>query len=141
MFEIQLPVTFTLLNAIVLHAGSERYLIDAAHVRSSHSTDSIDPQIDVESTSALTLEQLLEQAPRQPPSTFLISCNFKMPNSELNKSVTSQVRELETAQVLVRNLGSHSGRWLGVAGAAEMRDGKVAARSADAGCTTRIRRS
>jgi len=28
--------------------------------------------------------------------------------------------------VLVRNLGSHGGRWFAVAGAAEMRDGHVA---------------
>jgi chemotaxis protein histidine kinase CheA len=37
------------------------------------------------------------------------------------------VDEIEGKQeVLVRNLGRHSGRWPGVAGATELRDGSVA---------------
>ena len=31
-----------------------------------------------------------------------------------------------TEEVLVRNLGRHAGRWYGVAGATELRDGTVA---------------
>jgi len=126
MFEIQLPATFSLLNVVVLHSGDRRHLIDAAYVSSSQVMNSIDPQVDIGSTSVLTLEDLLEQEATPSASSVLVYCNFKMPNSQQSKSVRLQVSKFETAQLLVRNLGSHSGRWLGVVGAAEMRDGKVA---------------
>ena len=51
----------------------------------------------------------------------------RVEDSKVPGSIALRVNEvMGTEQVLVRSLGSRSGRWLGVAGAAEMRDGTVA---------------
>jgi len=48
-------------------------------------------------------------------------------NGDARKAVRLIVDEVEgTEEVLVRSLGRHGGRWYGVGGATELRDGSVA---------------
>jgi chemotaxis protein histidine kinase CheA len=61
----------------------------------------------------------------------LITCRFSDEKSGTDsdgmKRVSVVVDAVEgTEEVLVRTLGRHSGRWYGVAGATELRDGTVA---------------
>jgi two-component system chemotaxis sensor kinase CheA len=108
VFEIRLPVTFSLLDVVVIKAAGHRYLIDAAQVA----------RVGERGVSTLVLDKMLGQENVDAQSPVFL---------KFGKDIVLQVNELiETEQVLVRNLGSRGGRWFGVAGAAEMHDGKVA---------------
>jgi two-component system chemotaxis sensor kinase CheA len=111
VFEIRLPVTFTLLDVVVVELGGYRYLIDAAQLEASN-TSNLDE---------VHLEKLLGLDAADSP----VVCYRFGPGGVENVSVVTD-QQLESQQVLVRNLGSHGGRWLGVAGAAELGDGSVA---------------
>jgi len=107
VFEIRLPVTFSLIDVVVVK-GRNRYLIDAAQVA----------RVDVPCGSTLLLDKILGQEIVDAQSPVYL---------KFGEEIVLQVNELtETEQVLVRTLGSRGGRWFGVAGAAEMSDGKVA---------------
>ena len=125
-FEIRLPATFGLLDVIVVKVGKHRYLIDAAQVVSIErgAEDQVDePGAE---TPSFRLDKLLGLVDGNLTTTSFL-CNFEKQNSESPHRVRVEVSEpIENEQVLVRNLGSRGGRWFGVAGAAEMRDGTVA---------------
>ncbi len=132
VFEIRLPVTFSLLDVVVLRVGKHRYLIDAVQVVSTQrlkesESDSFDTQIDAEVIPSFRIDELLGFEGGGLEPSILLHCNFEKQNSDQTRSLALKVTEpVETEQVLVRNLGSRGGRWFGVAGAAEMRDGTVA---------------
>jgi len=139
-FEIRLPVTFGLLDVAVVTSGGQRYLIDRTYVSSVRQTswseiptgtDEPQLQIDGETMRIVSLAKLLGGSSRSTKSgaASMLVCDFsKMAGEGMTRQrVGLLVDGASTDQrVLVRNLGSHGGRWFAVAGAAEMRDGHVA---------------
>ena len=118
VFEILLPVTFSLLNAVVVRSARFRYLIDTKHVLSNEA-------IDDKTQQQFNLDKLLGFDATDIDNNAQLICRVE--DSKVPGSIALLVNEvLGTEQVLVRSLGSRGGRWLGVAGAAEMRDGTVA---------------
>ena len=73
----------------------------------------------------LPLRELLGQPAANNDQTSL---TYEYPeNGDRSKRVRLAVDQVEGNQeVLVRNLGRHNGRWAGVVGATELRDGSVA---------------
>ena len=126
-FEIRLPATFGLLDVIVVKVGKHRYLIDAAQVVSiEREVENQAPEIGTE-TPSFRLDKLIGLADGNLATTVFLQCKFEKQKSEPPHQVRVEVSDpIETEQVLVRNLGSRGGRWFGVVGAAEMRDGTVA---------------
>jgi two-component system, chemotaxis family, sensor kinase CheA len=124
VFEIRLPVTFGLLDVVLVKEGGHQYLIDATQVsiEKSAGVDTAE-----EGDNVMRLDELLGLGRTESNTSALLVCNIERGNSEPGRSFVLKVNELvDTEQVLVRNLGSRGGRWVGVAGAAEMRDGTVA---------------
>jgi len=69
--------------------------------------------------------------PNNAQESQLITCEFSDERagagSKATRRVAVRVDAIEgTEEVLVRTLGRHAGRWYGVAGATELRDGTVA---------------
>lgn len=138
-FEIRLPVTFGLLDVAVVTTGGHRYLIDRTCVSSCRQFNwsEIEPvgpeqqiSVDGENFRIVHLSTLVggTSRPEKTDGTMLV-CDFS--NLGGDRSVNDRVGLVvdgvaANQRVLVRNLGSHGGRWFGVAGAAEMRDGSVA---------------
>jgi two-component system, chemotaxis family, sensor kinase CheA len=112
-FEIRLPVTFGFLDVVPVSVAGRRYLIDATHVTSKSTNE----------TKPIPLGSLLGQGSddQQGEGQTTLVCRFAD-----RGSVVLSVDEIgETQPALIRGLGSRSGRWFGVAGASEMRDGSV----------------
>jgi len=120
-FEIVLPVTFSLLDVVVVQEKGVRYLLDAKQVLASGRVEAIiSPGVPL-----VTLSELVGQDPGPTNTGSVLSC--KLEDKQGEPSIGLLVSEvISTEQVLIRNLGSRGGRWLGVAGAAEMSDGGVA---------------
>ena len=112
VFEIRLPVTFSLLNVIRIEVRGFNYLIDAGQVVASLPGGYV---------NSLSVADLLGLSSSESGSACLLSCSGYQPPVCL---LTNE--PLVTEQVLVRNLGSHGARWVGVSGAAELPDGNVA---------------
>jgi two-component system, chemotaxis family, sensor kinase CheA len=122
-FQMRLPVTFNTLDVVVVKEGEHSYLIDAAQVLSTTPLK----QSAANGEKVLRLDQLLGLTSTESENPIILHCEFEKAESEQHRRVAVQVSEvISTEQVLVRNLGSRGGRWRGVAGAAEMRDGRVA---------------
>lgn len=137
-FEIRLPVTFGLLSATVLVANGNRYCIPANQVvdisdavREKKRVKKVRPHNDDE---PMNLSELLGQSSRPKRSsksaqqlTCQLSTMQQQANGDSRKDVRLIVDEVKgTEEILVRSLGRHSGRWYGVAGATELRDGSLA---------------
>ncbi|HKO41768.1 MAG TPA: ATP-binding protein [Pyrinomonadaceae bacterium] len=116
-FEIRLPVTFGLLSATVIVSDGNRYCIPSSRA----STDR-----NAKAGAEVSLRELLGQPAANNDCQTLL--NYEYPeNGNTPKRVRVVVDQVEGNQeVLVRNLGRHSGRWTGVVGATELRDGSVA---------------
>ncbi|HEY6806290.1 MAG TPA: ATP-binding protein [Pyrinomonadaceae bacterium] len=112
VFEIRLPVTFSLLDVLIIELGGHRYLIDAAQLESTGASNE----------DEVSLGKLLALDVAESP----VVVRYKFGPGGVEKVSVATEQQLESQQVLVRNLGSHGGRWLGVAGAAELGDGSVA---------------
>jgi len=124
-FEILLPVTFSFLDVVVVEEGGYRYLIDAQHVISSRPFSPAELNENDQPLQSWRLGKLLGHADRLEAAGAMLVCaaSKQSPDSAFGLRVSGLIG---SEQVLIRNLGSRSGRWLGVAGAAEMEDGKVA---------------
>jgi two-component system chemotaxis sensor kinase CheA len=147
-FEIRLPVTFGLVEAMVVVSAGQRYCIAASQTLSG---SEIEDAAKVPATPPVSLRELLGQpspvtqtvslrpeateAPQldnnsQPDAlliAYLLSDETDAATGRGPKSVRINVDKIErTEKVLVRGLGRHSGRWYGVAGATELSDGTVA---------------
>lgn len=133
-FEIRLPVTFGLVATNVVVSAGNRYCIPAAQTLGIDAIDVIDGASGADQLRQVSMRDLLDQPEEPEDSTsqlHLITCQFTderggMSNQE-SKCVGIVVDRVEGPQeVLVRNLGRHAGRWYGIAGATELRDGTVA---------------
>jgi two-component system, chemotaxis family, sensor kinase CheA len=144
IFEIRLPVTFTLLESMIVGVGQNCYCIANSEVVKTEQFQASDVKGSSLTTAkgALPLLHLHEVLVSDGSSAS--SDDLSVITCELPLKVKRQTGELyETHQgkrligvvvdrvtggeeVLVRSLGKHAGRWYGVAGAAELRDGTVA---------------
>jgi two-component system chemotaxis sensor kinase CheA len=139
-FEIRLPVTFGLLDTAVVMTGGHRYLIDRTYISSLQQIDwnkteqagaELQMPVEDEIIRIVSLNTLMggTSQPAKNERAFVLVCDFSKMAGD--RSTPDRVGLLvdgihANQRVLVRNLGSHGGRWFGVAGAAEMRDGHVA---------------
>jgi two-component system chemotaxis sensor kinase CheA len=140
-FEIRLPVTFGLLEVVLVTSSNRQYLLDKSHILFSKTVGARE----VEATGTgkvfrhnnellplVRLSELLGQSSEaiESEELSLLLCQFSKEAADGTNSldrvgvVVDAVGE--TQQVLIRNLGSRGARWFGVAGAAELRDGRVA---------------
>ena len=152
-FEIHLPVTFGLIEATVFVSGANRYCIPASQTlvsRSIGTGDSTGAKATPEAEPGkaegsgegelppISMRQLLGQSPRETSGqtdshgeSQLMTCQFSEDHAGAGGSAMKCISVLVdavvgTEEVLVRTLGRHAGRWYGVAGATELRDGTVA---------------
>ena len=133
-FEIRLPVTFGVVAANVVVSAGHRYCIPANQTLGIEAIDVIDGTSAADQLRQVSMRDLLGQpeAPEDDSTQLhLITCQFTDEragsSSEELKRVGIVVDQVEGPQeVLVRNLGCHAGRWYGIAGATELRDGTVA---------------
>ncbi|HYU99284.1 MAG TPA: ATP-binding protein [Pyrinomonadaceae bacterium] len=133
-FEIRLPVTFGLVATNVIVSAGKHYCIPASQTLGIDAIDIVDGASGANRIPQVLMRDLLGQPEGPDDSTSrlqLITCQFTDERASLDsqktKCVGIVVDEVEAPQeVLVRNLGRHAGRWYGIAGATELRDGTVA---------------
>jgi two-component system chemotaxis sensor kinase CheA len=136
-FEIRLPVTFGLVTTNVVVSDGNRYCIPASQTLGIDAIDVVDGSSGANQLRQVSLRDLLGQTDQSEESEdsgnqlHLITCQFIDERAGLSsqekKCVGIVVDRVEGPQeVLVRNLGRHAGRWYGIAGATELRDGTVA---------------
>jgi two-component system chemotaxis sensor kinase CheA len=137
-FEIRLPVTFGLLDATVVVSAGQRYCIPTNQIVATGRMEIPAP----DKLSVIPLRDLLGQPSGTPPDSYssanlpskeasLITCEYRVEPAGASGNGRDRVALVVDAvagkeEVLVRNLGRHAGRWSGVAGATELRDGTVA---------------
>jgi two-component system, chemotaxis family, sensor kinase CheA len=143
-FEIRLPATFGLLRSTMVASGGNSFCIDSGHVVKIETiaAGQIEKSEDKEALRSrrgvvpvLRLRHLLGQPADESVSTDpvdIITCQFPEPGNqdddERQKGRIGIVvdKVVGSEEVLVRNLGRHSSRWPGIAGATELRDGTAA---------------
>jgi two-component system chemotaxis sensor kinase CheA len=143
VFEIRMPVSFALLNSTIVKSEDDRYCLDTSLINRSEviearqleaEDENLVLKIESETLPVFYLRTLLGQPVTQSDSDDLLSlvfCEFRRQRADAKKTSPQRVglivdRIEGTEEVLVRSLGSHAGRWRGVAGATELRSGKVA---------------
>ena len=133
-FEIRLPVTFGLVATNVIVSDGKHYCIPASQTLGIDAIDIVDGASGANQIPQVSMRDLLGQ-PEEPDEATsrlqLITCQFTDEragvDSQKTRSVGIVVDEVQAPQeVLVRSLGRHAGRWYGIAGATELRDGTVA---------------
>jgi two-component system chemotaxis sensor kinase CheA len=150
-FEIRLPVTFGLLEATVFVSGGNRYCVPASQtVETLNDGNGVEMKATLNEKPgkdhgygesdlpAVSMRELLGQPSLETSANMdsgqdfqLITCQFSDEQSVVGGNAVKHVNILvdaveDTEEVLVRTLGRHAGRWYGVAGATELRDGSVA---------------
>ncbi len=133
-FEIRLPVTFGLIATSVVVSAGNRYCIPATQTLGIDAIDVIDGASGADQLRQVSMRDLLGEAPEEDDASnqlHLITCQFKDERAGLSnqesKCVGIVVDRVEGPQeVLVRSLGRYAGRWYGIAGATELRDGTIA---------------
>lgn len=136
-FEIRLPVTFGLLSATVLVANGNRYCIPTNQIVESGSAvgetkPTRNKRTNRDNSQPINLNELLGQPnvkKQAKKSSQLINCRVSLEQqaNDSRDEIRLRVDEVQgTEEVLVRSLGRHGGRWYGIAGATELRDGTVA---------------
>ncbi len=142
-FEIRLPSTFGLLRSTMVASGGNSFCIDNGHVlkievivasqiEKSEDREALHSESGV--VPVIHLRELLGQPADDSVSTDLlhiITCEFpkKGRRDDLHRKGRVGIvvdKVIGSEEVLVRNLGRHSSRWPGIAGATELRDGTVA---------------
>jgi two-component system chemotaxis sensor kinase CheA len=133
-FEIRLPVTFGLIPTNVIVSAGNHYCIPAGQTLGIDAIDVVDGTSGADRLRQYSLRDLLGQPDEPEDATsqlHLITCQFFDERAEIRNQGLKCVgivvdRVAGPQEVLVRNLGRHAGRWYGIAGAAELRDGTVA---------------
>ena len=142
-FEIRLPATFGLLRSTMVASGGSSFCLDNGHVVKIEviAASQIEKSDDKEALRSesgvlpvVRLRELLGQPADETVSTDLVhivTCEFpeKGSRDEMHRKERMGVvvdKVVGSEEVLVRNLGRHSSRWPGIAGATELRDGTVA---------------
>jgi len=148
IFELRLPGTFSLLNSTVVKAGDNRFCVDTdqivkaqqvnpAEIETNSAGESIRSEAGVLPLVRLRKVLGVAGSPKPQAQLSVITCELplrlKQETGELvetrnGKRLIGLVVDgvTGTEEVLVRNLGRHAGRWYGVTGATELRDGTVA---------------
>jgi two-component system chemotaxis sensor kinase CheA len=133
VFEIRLPVTFGLLAANVVVSAGVRYCIPADQTLGIDAIDVIGGASGANQLRQVSMRDLLSQVEESDESSsqlHLITCQYieeRAGHAPESKCVGIVVDRVEGPhEVLVRSLGRHAGRWYGIAGATELRDGTVA---------------
>lgn len=148
LFEIRLPVTFSLLDSTIVRAGSNQYCLDSRQIIKAEQIAGNEIQTNdvaeslLSETGTLPLVRLREvlkvDGSSKPDSELsVITCELplrlagetgELVETHKGKRLIGLVVDSVTGteEVLVRNLGRHAGRWYGVAGATELRDGTIA---------------
>lgn len=144
LFEIRLPVTFSLLESTIVRAGNNSYCLAKSDVIKTEEVPASEIQDDsLRTASGLVALVRLRKVFGSHELDGAIE-KLSVVTCELPLNVAGETGELvETRngkrliglvvdsvsgseEVLVRNLGRHAGRWYGVAGATELQDGTVA---------------
>ena len=133
-FEIRLPVTFGLVTTNVVVSDGNRYCIPAAQTLGIDAIDLVDGASGANQLPQVSLRDLLGQPDADEDSStqlHLITCQYTDERAGMGSQETKclgiVVDRVEGPQeVLVRSLGRHAGRWYGIAGATELKDGTVA---------------
>jgi two-component system chemotaxis sensor kinase CheA len=131
-FEIRLPVTFGLVTTNVVVSAGNRYCIPSSQTLGIDAIDVVDGASGADQLRQVSMRDLLGQPEEPDDSTsqlHLVTCQFTDDRNgrRQTKCVGIVVDQVEGPQeVLVRTLGRHAGRWYGIAGATELRDGTVA---------------
>ncbi len=138
-FEIRLPATFGVLRSLVIVADGYRYCVDASqivarlgigadHLERSEKEESLSWQGEV--LSVANMRKLLAQSDEEAKHSGkldILICQLPDSDARPFKHIAVVVDAIEENQeVLVRSLGCHAARWIGIVGAAELRDGNVA---------------
>lgn len=131
-FEIRLPVTFGLVTTNVVVSAGNRYCIPTSQTLGIDAIDVVDGASGADQLRQVSMRDLLGQPEGPDDSTsqlHLVTCQFTDDRNGRGQTkcigiVVDQVEGPE--EVLVRTLGRHTGRWYGIAGATELRDGTVA---------------
>jgi two-component system chemotaxis sensor kinase CheA len=139
-FEINLPMTFGLMQSTVVVSDGCRYCLDADKIvfekaveasqlhPSSNGGETICES--EKSLPVVRLRKLLGQPQNEEQEKEqILVCQLSGDDArqEPARRVALIVDEIQgTEPVLTRSLGSHAGRWYGIAGATELRDGAVA---------------
>jgi two-component system, chemotaxis family, sensor kinase CheA len=144
-FEIRLPVTFGLLAATMVVSAGKHYCIPAWQTVAVDAIDASDAekllkgemrsgadQLELFSMRELLGQSLEDQETDSSQQQLkVITCQVSGEPGGGSRNGLKRIGILVdavegTQEVLVRNLGRHAGRWYGVAGATELRDGTVA---------------
>lgn len=132
-FEIRLPVTFGIIAANVVVSAGIRYCIPADQTLGIDAIDLVDGASGANQLRQVSMRDLLGQRDDDEDAgnqMHLITCQFtdeRAGREPESKCVGIVVDRVEGPQeVLVRTLGRHAGRWYGIAGATELKDGTVA---------------
>ena len=140
-FEIRLPVTFGLLEVLFVTSSDRQYVLDKSHILFGKSMAAWEIETtesgkvfrhEKELLPLVHLSELLGQSSESSENEehCLLLCQVAKEAADGTISperfgvVVDAVGE--TQQVLIRNLGNRGARWFGVAGATELRDGRVA---------------
>jgi two-component system chemotaxis sensor kinase CheA len=143
MFEIRLPVTVGGIEATKVVTDSNVYCLDTREVVKSEIIDATLVQMNEDGESFRKVDgdlplrrlgSLLGTGRNEPTADGLVHIvTCELPEGDTRRSANGNKRmgiivdEIDgTEEVLVRNLGRYAARWPGVAGATELRDGKVA---------------
>ncbi|HKR60884.1 MAG TPA: ATP-binding protein, partial [Pyrinomonadaceae bacterium] len=144
IFEIRLPVTFSLLQSMIVSVGTNSYCVANSEIVKTDQYPASQLKDNSLSTAKgalplLRLRDVLGGGEESPTRDELnvITCELPLKvarqTGELyetrdGKRLIGVVvdRVVGNEEVLVRNLGRHAGRWYGVAGAAELHDGTIA---------------
>ncbi len=148
IFELRLPGTLSLLNSTVIKAGDNRFCVDTDQIVKAQQVNPAEIEANIAGESIRSeagvlplvhLRKVLGVAgcPQPQAQLSVITCELplrvRQETGELvetrnGKRLIGLVVDgvTGTEEVLVRNLGRHAGRWYGVTGATELRDGTVA---------------
>ena len=145
IFEIRLPVTFSLLNATIVKAGNDSYCLSRNEVIETKrvALSEIEAKRSLRTANGvvplLNLREILGQANFTEATDELSVVTCELPLTSAGESgelfETRNGKKLigllvdgvvSSEEVLVRSLGRHSGRWYGIAGATELRNGTIA---------------
>jgi two-component system chemotaxis sensor kinase CheA len=145
-FEIRLPTAFGVLRSQVVVAGGDRYCVDAGQIidRGEINASQIERSAkgeflhwQGEVLPLFSLSALLVQSDGEASRTGRLDVLIGQVSAAQSDGGAQRLEHGQhravvvdaiegTQEVLVRSLGQHAARWIGIAGAAELRDGRVA---------------
>jgi two-component system chemotaxis sensor kinase CheA len=129
-FAMIVPATLSLVNCVIVRCQDRIFAIDAGHVQESRLTaPTSGDAIDGQKLPLVHLSTLIDPSlPADGARQFLV---WRRPSGSKGAAAGAGYRigvdeVVALQETLVRGLGRHAYRWLGVCGAAELFDGTVA---------------